>query len=255
MQRFVIPAIAFALTLPLAALTATAADTATPAYVTAALNSPARKDDAANDARRQAATVLTFAGVKPGQSVLELAPGEGYWTRIFSGIVGDKGHVYAMWPNEMGKFDAKAITDWQGLVKQAPYTNVSVLQQPAASLSSPAAVDVVFTCQNYHDYHDKFMGPVDIAAFDKKVYDTLKPGGVFVVIDHVANAGDTTATEKLHRVDPAVVKQEVEAAGFVFDGESDALKNPADNHTVKVFDPSIRGKTDQFIFRFRKPAK
>ncbi len=254
MRRLAILSLA-ALALPLAALNASAHPEATPAYVTSALNSPARKDDAANDARRQAAAVLTFAGLKPGQSVLELAPGEGYWTRIFSGIVGDKGHVYAVWPNEMGKYDAKAIADWQGMVKQAPYTNVSVLQQPAADLSSPASVDVVFTCQNYHDYHDKFMGPVDMAAFDKKVFDELKPGGVFVVIDHVANAGDTDATEKLHRIDPAVVKQEVEAAGFVLDGESDVLKNPADTHTAKVFDPAIRGKTDQFIFRFRKPAK
>ena len=241
--------------LPLAAFTASANPAATPAYVTSALNSPARKDDAANDARRQAAAVMAFAGLKPGQSVLELAPGEGYWTRIFSGIVGDKGHVYAVWPNEMGTYDAKAVADWQGMVKQAPYTKVSVLQQPAAELSSPATVDLVFTCQNYHDYHDKFMGPVDMAAFDKKVYDELKPGGVFVVIDHVANAGDASATETFHRIDPAVVKQEVEAAGFVFDGESDVLKNAADPHTAKVFDPSIRGKTDQFIFRFRKPAK
>ncbi|HEV2109828.1 MAG TPA: methyltransferase [Gammaproteobacteria bacterium] len=252
-MRLITSVIAAAFVLP---LVAAAADIgSTPAYVTAALTSPARKDNAADDTRRQAATVMAFAGLKPGQSVLELAPGEGYWTRIFSGIVGDKGHVYAVWPNEMGKYDAKSIANWQGLVKQAPYTNVSVLQQPAASLSSPAPVDVVFTCQNYHDYHDKFMGPVDMAAFDKKVYDELKPGGVFLVIDHVANSGDATATEALHRIDPAVVRKEVEAAGFVFDGESDALKNPADDHTAKVFDPAIRGKTDQFIFRFRKPAK
>ena len=99
------------------------------------------------------------------------------------------------------------------------------------------------------------MGPVDMAAFDKQVFNALKPGGLFVVIDHVAVAGSGfTATDTLHRVDPEAVKKEVEAAGFVFDGESDALKNPADPHTLKVFDPSIRGKTDQFIFRFKKPA-
>jgi predicted methyltransferase len=253
MRRPAFFAIAFAL--PFVAVTATAADTsATPAYVTAALNSPARKDDAANDARRQAAAVMTFAGVKPGSKVLELAPGAGYWTRIFSGIVGEQGHVYQVWPQGMAKFDTKSIANWQELSKKAPYNNVSLLQQADDALSSPEPVDLVFTCQNYHDYHDKFMGPVDMAAFDKKVFDALKPGGVFVVIDHVANAGDTTATEKLHRIDPAVVKQEVEGAGFVFDGESDALRNPADPHTLKVFDPSIRGKTDQFIYRFRKPA-
>ncbi|HEV2321851.1 MAG TPA: methyltransferase domain-containing protein [Gammaproteobacteria bacterium] len=249
-MRLTLLAAFLALTAPFAAQ---AADS-TPAYVTAALNAPTRKADSADDARRQAAAVVTFAGVKPGSKVLELAPGQGYWTRIFSGVVGSQGHVYALWPNEMGKFDAKSIAGWQERVKQPPYTNVSVLQQPAASLSSPTQMDVVFTCQNYHDYHDKFMGPVDMAKFDKQVFDALKPGGVFVVIDHVANAGDVGATEQLHRIDPAVVKQEVEAAGFVFDGSSDALKNPADPHTKKVFDPSIRGKTDQFIFRFRKPV-
>ena len=254
MRRLAFFAIAFAL--PFAALTVAAADTsATPAYVTAALNSPARKDDAADDARRQAAAVMTFTGLKPGQSVLELVPGEGYWTRIFSGIVGDKGHVYTVWPQGMAKYSAKSIAAWQELIKKPPYSNVSLLQQANDALSSPAPVDVVFTCQNYHDYHDKFMGPVDMAKFNKQVFDALKPGGVFVVIDHVANAGDSGATETLHRIDPAVVRKEVEAAGFVFDGQSDALKNPADTHAVKVFDPSIRGKTDQFIFRFRKPAK
>lgn len=244
----------FAALLALSAPFAVSAADSTPAYVTAALNAPARKDDAANDARRQAAAVVTFAGVKPGSKVLELVPGEGYWTRIFSGIVGDKGHVYTVWPEGMAKYAAKSLATWQELVKKPPYSNVSLLQQADDALSSPEPVDVVFTAQNYHDYHDKFMGPVDMAKFDKEVFDVLKPGGVFLVTDHVANAGDTGATESLHRIDPAVVKQEVEAAGFVFDGESDALKNPADTHTKKVFDPSIRGKTDQFIFRFRKPV-
>lgn len=250
-----IPAILIASALPLAAFAATApAANSTPAYVTAAINDPARKDDTAADARRQAAAVMTFSGVKPGDNVLELVPGEGYWTKIFSGIVGAKGHVYTVWPHGMDKYAAKSIATWQGLVK-GPYKNVSLLQQANDALSSPAPVDVVFTCQNYHDYHDKFMGPVDMAKFNKEVFDALKPGGVFIVIDHVANAGDTNATEDQHRIDPAVVKTEVEAAGFVFDGESDALRNPADDHKAKVFDPSIRGKTDQFIYRFKKPAK
>ena len=257
MRRFTISAIAIVFALPLAALTAAAADSGTtPAYVTAALNSPARKDDVADDARRQAAAVMVFAGVQPGQTVLELVPGEGYWTRIFSGIVGDKGHVYTVWPHGMDKYAAKSIATWQELIKKPPYNNVSLLQQANDALSSPAPVDVVFTAQNYHDYHDKFMGPVDMAFFDKQVYGVLKPGGLFVVIDHVAPAGSGFAdTDTLHRVDPDAVKKEVEAAGFVFDGESDVLKNPADTHTDKVFDPAIRGKTDQFIFRFRKPMK
>ncbi|MBD8882085.1 class I SAM-dependent methyltransferase [Rhodanobacter sp. 7MK24] len=227
-----------------------------PAYVTTAMNDPARGSDRDDDARRQMAAVMAFAEVKPGQKVLELAPGSGYWTRVFSAIVGPAGRVYTVWPDEMWKHSAKSYANWQKLVATAHYGNVSLLKQPAAELSAPAKVDLVFTVQNYHDYHDAFMGPVDMAKFDKLVYDALKPSGVFVVIDHVAPAGSGLAdTDTLHRIDPAVVKKEVESAGFVFDGESDALRNPADSHTAKVFDPSIRGHTDQFIYRFRKPAK
>ncbi|MEW9570807.1 class I SAM-dependent methyltransferase [Rhodanobacter sp. Si-c] len=227
---------------------------AVPAYVTAAINDPARAADTKDDARRQMAAVMTFAQVKPGEKVLELVPASGYWTRVFSAIVGPHGHVYTVWPDEMAKYSAKSYANWQKLVATPHYANVSLLKQPAAQPSAPAKVDLVFTAQNYHDYHDPFMGPVDMAKFDKAVFNALKPGGVFVVIDHVAPAGSGLAdTNTLHRIDPAVVKQEVEAAGFVFDGESDALRNPADPHTVKVFDPSIRGHTDQFIYRFRKP--
>jgi len=229
---------------------------ATPAYITAAVNDPARKDDAANDERRKAAAVMVFAKVKPGEKVLELVPGSGYWTRLFSAVVGPKGHVYTVWPKEMEKYAAKSLANWETLVKTAPYTNVSLLQQPAASLSTPEPVDVVFTSQNYHDYHDKFMGPADLAVFGKQVLAALKPGGVFVVIDHTARAGSgIDDAETLHRIDPEVVKKEMTAAGFVFDGSSDALHNAADPLTAKVFDPSIRGQTDQFMFRFRKPAK
>jgi predicted methyltransferase len=97
------------------------------------------------------------------------------------------------------------------------------------------------------------MGPADVPAFNKAVYDALKPGGVFVVLDHSAPGTGLSATETLHRIDPAQVKKEVEAAGFRFDGSSDILANPADDHTKIVFNPAIRGKTDQFLFRFKKP--
>ena len=224
-----------------------------PAYVTRAIDDPARAADRKDDARRQVAEVMAFTGVKPGDKVVELDPGSGYWTRVFSRIVGPDGHVYTVWPNETAKFSAKSLANWQGLVKDT-YTNVSLLKQPAAQLSVPKHVDIVFTSQNYHDYHDPFMGPVDMQKFDKQVYDALKPGGVFIVIDHIAAAGSGTSdTNTLHRIDPAVVKQEVESAGFVFDGSSDALVNPKDPLDIKVFDPSIRGHTSQFIYRFRKP--
>lgn len=244
--------------LPLAATaqpTPPASSTTVPAYVEKAINDPARAADRKDDARRKMAQVMTFAGVKPGDKVLELVPGSGYWTRVFSRIVGPDGHVYTVWPDEMAKYSAKSFANWQDLVKNT-YTNVSLLKQPAAALSVPQKVDIVFTSENYHDYHDPFMGPVDMKKFDKEVYDALKPGGVFIVIDHIAPAGSGVSdTNTLHRIDPEVVKQEVESAGFVFDGSSDALINPNDPLDIKVFDPSIRGHTSQFIFRFKKPAK
>jgi predicted methyltransferase len=231
-------------------------EAAVSAAVQKAINDPARHADRSDDAHRKIGAVMMFAEVKPGQKVLELVPGSGYWTRVFSAIVGPQGHVYTVWPGEMAKYASKSLAEWQKLAATPHYANVTLLQQPAALLSAPEPVDLVFTAQNYHDYHDPFMGPVDMAGFDKRVYDALKPGGLFVVIDHAAPAGSGLAdTDTLHRIDPAVVKKEVEAAGFVFDGESDALRNPADPHDIKVFDKSIRGHTDQFIYRFRKPAK
>ncbi|HEX7369463.1 MAG TPA: class I SAM-dependent methyltransferase [Rhodanobacteraceae bacterium] len=227
-----------------------------PAYITNAINDPARAADKKDDARRKMADVMVFTGVKPGDKVLELVPGSGYWTRVFSQVVGPTGHVYTVWPDQMMKFSSKSYATWQGLVKTPHYANVSLLEEPAASLSVPQKVDIVFTSQNYHDYHDPFMGPVDMRKFDKQVFDALKPGGVFIVIDHVAPAGSGTSdTNTLHRIDPATVKQEVESAGFVFAGSSDALVNPKDPLNIKVFDPSIRGHTSQFIYRFKKPAE
>jgi len=229
---------------------------AQPPYLAAAINDPARQADRSDDARRKIAQVMAFAQVKPGDKVLELIPGSGYFTRVFSGVVGPKGHVYALWPNEYAAEAQSDVTNLRTLAGQPHYANVSVLTQPAAKLDAPESVDVVFTSQNYHDYPDKFMGNVDPVVLDKQVYKVLKPGGVFIVIDHVAPAGSGMRdTDTLHRIDPAIVKKQVESAGFVFDGESNALRNPADPHDIKVFDKSIRGHTDQFMYRFRKPAK
>ena len=225
------------------------------AVVEKGVDDPARQADKADDARRKAPLVMTFAKVGPGQKVLELIPGGGYFTRVFSAIVGPLGHVYTVWPNEYAKEAESDVTAMRKLAAQPHYANVSVLTQPANQLSSPVPVDLVFTSQNYHDYPDKFMGKVDPAVLNKQVFDALKPGGLWLIIDHVAPAGSGMAdTDTLHRIDPAIVKKQVEAAGFVFDGESNALRNPNDPHTIKVFDKSIRGHTDQFIYRFRKPS-
>ncbi|MEI7038333.1 class I SAM-dependent methyltransferase [Fulvimonas yonginensis] len=227
---------------------------AQPPYLTAAINDPSRQADRKDDARRKIAAVMAFAQVKPGDKVLELIPGGGYFTRVFSGIVGPQGHVYAVWPNEYAAEAQSDVANLRKLSGQPHYANVSVLTQPAARLEAPESVDVVFTSQNYHDYPDKFMGRVDPVVLDRQVYQVLKPGGVFVVIDHVAPAGSGMRdTDTLHRIDPAIVRRQAESVGFVFDGESSALRNPADPHDIKVFDKSIRGHTDQFMYRFRKP--
>ncbi len=251
MKKWMLP-LAIGLVLSTSAIAQTApaasAPAALPANIAAAVADPARSADAQNDARRHGGEIVAFAGVKPGDTVLELIPGGGYFTRIFRKAVGANGKVYAVWPTEYDESTDKlqAIAD--------AYGNIEILKQSAAKLSAPVPVDVVFTSQNYHDYPDKFMGPVDLASFDKQVFDALKPGGVFIVVDHAAESGSGLRdTETLHRIDPDIVKQQVEAAGFEFVGESDVLRNPADDHKLKVFDKSIRGRTDQFVYKFRKP--
>lgn len=234
-------------------LSGTASAGATSPYIRAALADPARANDSQADARRHPAELAAFAEVKPGDTVVDLIPGSGYFTRIFSKIVGPKGHVYAVWPNEYANEAADDVTATKAMATQPEFKNVSVIVQPAANFAIPAKADVVWTSQNYHDYPDKFMGKIDPVAFDRQVYAALKPGGVFIVVDHVADAGSGMRdTDTLHRIDPAIVKTQVTSVGFKFDGESDVLRNPKDTHKTTVFDKSIRGHTDQFAYRFRK---
>ena len=224
--------------------------------ITAAVADPARPQaDRDRDADRKPAESVAFAGLKPGQTVADLLPGSGYFTRIFSAIVGPNGHVYAVPPPK--RPDAPAdrpdpAAAVQAIAADPHYGNVTVVQEKPIELSLPAPADVIWTSQNYHDIHN--IPNVDVVAFDKKVFDALKPGGVFIVLDHTAEKGSAFRdTNTLHRIDPEAVKKEVESAGFKFVGESDVLHNANDPHTAKVFDPSIRGKTDQFILKFRKP--
>jgi len=131
---------------------------------------------------------------------------------------------------------------------------VRVTTQPARAFSAPEPLDLVFTSQNYHDYPDPFMGKVDPAVLNKAVYKALKPGGLFVIVDHSGRPGTgMKETDTLHRIDEATVKAQLAAAGFKFAGQSKLLANPADPRTADVFDKSIRGKTDQFVLKFRKP--
>jgi predicted methyltransferase len=238
-------------------LTATCASAAAvPGNIAAAVADGNRPDaDKQRDADRKPAETLAFTGVKSGAQIAELLPGGGYFTRIFSKAVGSSGHVYALVPARSP--DAPAdMPDFAARVKAIAadpnYANVSVVVEPFSQLGVPAPVDLVWTSQNYHDLHN--LPGLDVGIFNKMVFDDLKPGGIYLVLDHTAEAGSGGRdTKTLHRIDPETVKMEVLAAGFVFVGSSDLLRQPSDSHSLKVFDPTVRGKTDQFILKFRKP--
>ena len=230
---------------------AVAAGPAASKAIADAVANPARPAaDTARDADRKPADVLAFAGVKSGQNVGEFIPGGGYYTRLLSSVVGTTGHVYALWPEGLAKARPQIV---QASASIGP--NVSVLTFGSGALPVPEKLDLVWTSENYHDFHNAPPGapPADIAAFNKSVFDALKPGGVYLVIDHSAPGTGVTATNTLHRIDVEAVKSEVAAAGFVLESTSDLLRNPDDPHTAMVFMPSIRGKTDQFVLKFRKP--
>lgn len=226
-----------------------------PATIKAAIADPARPaDDVSRDATRKPAEMLIFAKIKPGAKVMDLVPGGGYFTRLFAKAVGTQGWVYAYDPTELEYFykgKPPAI-----LAAAKSYSNVSVIRAPVNSLTAPEPLDVVWTAQNYHDLKDDFFKPADTAIVNKAVFNALKPGGLYIVLDHTAEKGSGIRdTDTLHRIDEAVVKKEVLAAGFEFVGESNVLRNPADPKTAKVFDKTIRGHTDQFVYKFRKPLK
>ena len=220
-----------------------------PAYIAAAVADAGRPTaDKDRDTDRKPAETLAFAGVKPGEQVVDFLPGGGYFTRIFSKAIGPEGKVLALSPvgtPEKYTVAAKAIA------ADPKYTNVMAIEQKVGDIPA-GSIDLFFTAQNYHDLHN--IQGVDVAALDKSIFAALKPGGIFFVVDHAATAGSGFQdTSTLHRIDEAAVKSEVESAGFKLAGESDILKNAADPHTAKVFDPSIKGKTDQFVLKFEKP--
>ncbi|MBU1376703.1 MAG: methyltransferase [Alphaproteobacteria bacterium] len=234
-----------------AAIAAIALATALPGGLALA-QVPAANADAMTDPSMKRAEVVAFIGVKPGDKVADIVAGR--FVRALSAAVGPNGKLYAVMPAEVVKAHPEVVPMLKA-GESAPGSNIVVSTPPVNAMGLAAnSLDAVFIRQNYHDLYDKFMGPADVAGFNKQVYAALKPGGVYVILDHAAAAGaPINVTETLHRIDIAQVKADVLAAGFKLDGESNAFVNPADDHTKMVFAPDVRGKTDQFMLRFRKP--
>ena len=231
---------------------------ATPARLTAAsyaaaLADPARPAaDVARDATRHPGELLAFAGIKPGQLVGDYVMGGGYLTRILAAAVGPGGHVYAFQPNEFIAFRKEYAAE-QKTVDDA-YATVEGITGPFAAPPFPVKLDVIITVQNFHDLYLKPFPAGTGARASKALFAALKSGGTLVVVDHSAAVGSgTSLSDKLHRIDRQAVIDELTGAGFKLEAVSDLYARPADPRTANVFDPAIRGQTDQFSLRFRKP--
>ena len=247
-MKLLVSAALLALVVPLAAQAQTVS-----ANVTAALADAGRPaDQKARDAARHSGEVIAFSGIKPGDKVADFLMGGGYWTRILSPLVGPKGHVFAYQAAEFISYRADYATEQDAAVKG--YANVTPLRMGLGTVAFGEPLDAIITVQNYHDLHLSFAPPGAAALIAGRLYAALKPGGVLLVVDHVANDDPGfAAPNALHRIDPAAARKELESVGFVFDGELNVLRNPEDPHTANVFDPAVRGHTDQFVYRFRKP--
>jgi predicted methyltransferase len=210
------------------------------AAIMAAVADPSRPaNDTAVDALRKPAETMDFAGVKPGDKIAELAPGGGYYTRLLAKAVGPSGKVYTYAGRPALPTNPPAAA------------NVTPVAGTNADFAVPEPVDMVWTSRNYHDFQNAMP---DMSAYNKKVFAALKPGGTYFILDHAAAAdAPDDVHQALHRSKEAVVRQQVEAAGFRFVASSDILRNPADNRTEKVQEQDVRGKTDQYLLKFVKP--
>jgi predicted methyltransferase len=211
-----------------------------------------RAEDRARDAGRKPTDVIAFLGIKPGMTVVDLIAAGGYYTEVLSGAVGPDGKVYA----QNGEFILKmrdGINDktLTARLEGGRLANVERLDREVSDLGlAPDSVDAAITALNFHDIYNG-RGPEAAAAFLGTVLRVLKPGGVLGVIDHAGKPDADNA--ELHRIEESLVDAAVKAAGFQIEARSDVLRSPADDHSKNVFDPEIRGKTDRFVLRLRKP--
>jgi predicted methyltransferase len=198
--------------------------------------------------------LIRFARVDAGSTVIDVYPGDGDWTRLFSDVVGPKGRVFSFVPTEIADLKPDQVGRMQTLAKESGRENVEVVSADLVAMpEATQPADVLWMHLFYHDLHTALIQKKGATAanFNRAVYERLKPGGSYVIVDHAAAAGTGARhAQSLHRIEPAAVREEVEAAGFVLDGESTILANKDDPHAVKVFDPSIKGETDRFAYRF-----
>ncbi|MES2339096.1 MAG: methyltransferase [Pseudomonadota bacterium] len=228
------------------------AQTAAPTIRTALADPTRPAADSARDVARKPAEFLAFAGIRPGMKVGDYIMGGGYWTRILSGVVGQKGKVYAYQPAEFIGFRAAYGTEQDDAVKGR--ANVVALRPSLGAAPFPETLDAIITVQNWHDLHLKQVPTGLGASTATKLFAALKPGGVLIVADNAGAAGTGFGVaDTLHRAEGSAVRKEIETAGFKYEGETKLWANPADPKDKIVFDPSIRGKADQFVYKFRKP--
>ncbi len=241
--------IVLALLLSLPAGAAAAADI--PTYVTQALADPTRpKEDRDADALRAPGETIVFAGIKPGMTIAELYPCGGYFSRPLSDVIGPKGKVYGL---EATRWMDCVEAD-QKVLTELPVKNMTLDAIAIGTVKLPEPVDLIWITQNYHDLHVKKFGPVDMAAFNRQVFAALKPGGVFFVLDHTGAPGmSEDDISKLHRIPKSQIIREVTAAGFKLVEENHILNRPNDDLTKVIFDPAVRGHTDQYALKFVKP--
>ena len=231
--------------LALVATVPVVAKTAAP-FAAAITSSTRPAEDVARDADRKPGELMAFAGVKPGMTIVELAPGGGYFTRLLTLAIGPTGKLYPI----AGKPSA-GVAAWA-----AANPNVMPMAfKPGEPLVTGA--DMVWTTLNYHDFKNNVADGSDAAAkYNAAAFKALKPGGIYLIVDHQAAKGaGASVTNTLHRIEDKLVIAEVEKAGFKLEARSQLLRHPADDHTLKVQETGIRGKTDQFVLRFRKPKK
>ncbi len=235
-----------------------------PDPVTRAAHHPDRPaGDLARDARSKPIEILHFLGVRPGMRVADLQAGTGYYTELLSRVVGDDGLVLMQNSETFLRVLGDAARQ-RTANNRLP--NVVVLHSETDDLKlPPAGLDAILMVLIYHDLYfrpeDCRPRPAPCAwnpdpdRFFEQIHEALVPGGVLLVIDHVAAPGTgKRSAQTLHRIEPAFARRDIESRGLVFDGQLDVLRNPRDNHTLSVFDPNVRGHTDRFVYRFRKPS-